>query len=106
VDSFILNKTYILRNPRPLKYTSHINPRPINFLQAFTPNRTELNSLLQAFTILLHRPYPTLLQAVTSNANQMKRVMLHIILLSSFCHPKIDVALKITIGSKSNGDLS
>jgi hypothetical protein len=24
--------------------------------------------------------------------------MLHIILLSSFCHPKIDVALKITIG--------
>jgi len=28
--------------------------------------------------------------------------MLHIILLSSFCHPKIDVALKITIESKSN----
>jgi hypothetical protein len=26
------------------------------------------------------------------------RVILHIIHLSSFCHPKIDVALKITIG--------
>jgi hypothetical protein len=33
-------------------------------------------------------------------------VMLHIILLSSFYHPKIDVALKITIGSKFNNDLS
>jgi len=35
-----------------------------------------------------------------------KRVMLHIILLSSFYPPKIDVALKITIGSKFNNDLS
>jgi len=32
--------------------------------------------------------------------------MLHIIPLSSFCLPKIDVALKITIGLKSNNDLS
>jgi hypothetical protein len=35
-----------------------------------------------------------------------RRVMLHIIHLSSFCPLKIDVALKITIGSKSNNDLS
>jgi len=32
--------------------------------------------------------------------------MLHIILLSSFYPPKIDVTLKITIGSKFNNDLS
>jgi hypothetical protein len=32
--------------------------------------------------------------------------MLHIILLFTFCPPKIDVALKITIGSKFNNDLS
>jgi len=32
--------------------------------------------------------------------------MLHIIHLSSFYPPKIDVALKITIGSKSNNILS
>jgi hypothetical protein len=31
--------------------------------------------------------------------------MLHIIPLSSFCPPKIDVALKITIGSKSKSDI-
>jgi hypothetical protein len=34
------------------------------------------------------------------------RVMLHIILLSSFHPLKIDVTLKITIGSKFNNDLS
>jgi hypothetical protein len=32
------------------------------------------------------------------------RVMLHIILLFSFCPPKIDVVFKITIGSKFNGN--
>jgi hypothetical protein len=32
--------------------------------------------------------------------------MLHIIPLSSFCLLKIDVALKITIGSKSKSDIS
>jgi hypothetical protein len=32
--------------------------------------------------------------------------ILHIILLSIFYPPKIDVALKITIGSKFNNDLS
>jgi hypothetical protein len=32
--------------------------------------------------------------------------MLHIIPLSSFCHSKIDVALKITIGSKFKSDIS
>jgi hypothetical protein len=32
--------------------------------------------------------------------------MLHIILLSTFYPPKIDVALKIIIGSKFNNDLS
>jgi hypothetical protein len=32
--------------------------------------------------------------------------MLHIIPLSSFCPPKIDVALKITIGSKPKSDIS
>jgi len=34
------------------------------------------------------------------------RVMLHIIPLSSFCPLKIDVALKITIGSKLKSDIS
>jgi len=34
------------------------------------------------------------------------RVMLHIILLSTFYPTKIDVTLKITIGSKFNNDLS
>jgi hypothetical protein len=33
-------------------------------------------------------------------------VMLHILLLSTFYPPKIDVALKITIESKFNNDLS
>jgi hypothetical protein len=32
--------------------------------------------------------------------------MLHIILLSFFCPLKIDVAFKITIGSKSKSDIS
>jgi len=32
--------------------------------------------------------------------------MLHIIPLSSFCPPEIDVTLKITIGSKSKSDIS
>jgi hypothetical protein len=32
--------------------------------------------------------------------------MLYIIPLSSFCPPKIDVALKITVGLKFNNDLS
>jgi hypothetical protein len=35
-----------------------------------------------------------------------ERVMLHIIPLSSFCPPKIDMAFKITIVSKFNSDLS
>jgi hypothetical protein len=34
------------------------------------------------------------------------RVMLYIIPLSFFCPPKIDVTLKITIGSKSKSDIS
>jgi len=32
--------------------------------------------------------------------------MLHIIHLSPFCPPKVDVALKITIGSKPKSDIS
>jgi hypothetical protein len=32
--------------------------------------------------------------------------MLHITLVSPFCSPKIDVTLKITIGSKFNSGLS
>jgi hypothetical protein len=35
-----------------------------------------------------------------------KRVMLHITLMSTFCAPIIDMALKITIRSKSNSGLS
>jgi hypothetical protein len=36
----------------------------------------------------------------------MGGVILHIIPLSSFCPSKIDMVLKITIGSKFNNDLS
>jgi hypothetical protein len=35
-----------------------------------------------------------------------KWVMLHIIPLSFFCPPEIDVAIKITIGSKYKSDIS
>jgi hypothetical protein len=40
------------------------------------------------------------------NIKKKKRVMLHIIPLFFFSPLKIDVALKITIGSKSKSDIS
>jgi len=49
-----------------------------------------MDTKLKLFLIVLHAVAP-IYGSIPSG------VMLHIIPLSSFCHPKIDVALKITI---------